>query len=275
MKKDPPISTIKWLGHDRDRFFTVLESAQGGYDAMKRKLSELCPTTPGHETPLSAVYAAVEIHQEPERFDWEKMYRDLISPADNEHSIFRMYDADPRAWRAIENDFTSRFVEKIPLSSTTTLQEWYETLDSDSARPWRHHSGQYSKLEWDIPEIPADYILTGYFVVAGTHHYQAAIDDFIKPGVRWISLLREPENRYDQNAISVIGGIRRGEETGYHHIGYVPRNLAETLAQGGLLKEIVPLVYKFEQKPDSVFFSVAVACSHDIAEKLTSLRVIR
>jgi hypothetical protein len=275
MKKETPISTIEWLGRNQALFFALLEAAHGGYAAMTSKLSELCPKISSREAPVSAILAAMEIHENPEKFDWQQLYQDLTGPEDNEDSIFRVHNADPRAWRAINEDFSSRFTGTDGVSSNDILLEWYETRDSESARPWRHHSGEYSKIEWQIPAIPKDYALAGYFVVAGTHHYKASMDDFLNPGIRWISLKPDPDNPYDECAISVMGFLRRGEETAYHHIGYVPRSLAATLSEGNLLENVTPLAYKFEQKPDQLYFSVALVCTHISPEKLTGLRAIR
>jgi len=275
MKKEVPISTIEWLGRDQALFFAVLEAAQRGCVAMTDKLSELCPKTCSRRAPVSAVFAAMEIHENPDRFDWQEMYRDLVGPEDNEDSVFRMYNADPRAWRTIDPDFSSRFPDMNGKLSNDMLLEWYETRDAESARPWRHHSGEYSKIEWQLPTMPSEYTLAGYFVVAGTHHYRAAMDEFLHPGVRTISLKPDPRNPFDECAISVIGCLRCGEEQAYHHIGYIPRNLAATLSRGKLLENVTSLAYKCEQKPDQLYFSVALACTRVTLKKLAGLRAIR
>jgi HIRAN domain len=80
-------------------------------------------------------------------------------------------------------------------------------------------SGRY--LARDAPELAARGLRVSGVAGAAAHHADALARDAAAPG-RPLELRRDPGNRHDPNAIAVLAG---GEQ-----VGWVPRELAETLA---------------------------------------------
>lgn len=96
----------------------------------------------------------------------------------------------------------------------------------------------------DIEELAEEYglELIAYDALAtGTASYQDNVRDFVKGALHAqkfgngvddlsISLEREPENRFDQFAIKVIGEWVQNGVKHSRHIGYVPKKLAYKVA---------------------------------------------
>ena len=87
----------------------------------------------------------------------------------------------------------------------------YQLVDPDS--------GDY--LARDAPELGARGLRVAGVAGAGRHHADALQSDSAAPGNR-LELRRDPDNPHDPNAIAVDAG---GEQ-----VGWVPREVAETLA---------------------------------------------
>ena len=80
--------------------------------------------------------------------------------------------------------------------------------------------------------------------VAGVSHRRAAAVRFAKAKGQWLELEPEPTNRYDRNAIRVIGCWKRLLSTAREFVGYVPKGVAAVIARGGFLNDVQPRLLK-------------------------------
>lgn len=76
--------------------------------------------------------------------------------------------------------------------------------------------------------------------VAGLQHHKGAAILFAGSKHPWVELLPEPTNKYDKNAIVVLGCWRGWWWTSRRPIGFIPRGLAQTVAESGLFPVIQP-----------------------------------
>lgn len=81
----------------------------------------------------------------------------------------------------------------------------------------------------------------------GIAHYREDTERFINARVKWLEFERDPRNMHDPNAIKVIGcakglfGIKR------LMLGYVPRDIANAMANAGVVALIRPRLLKTYQ----------------------------
>ena len=81
-------------------------------------------------------------------------------------------------------------------------------------------------------EIPQGLqIYEDWVQVAGVGFRKQEAAAFARSKNLWLELEREPTNKYDENAIKVIGCSRGFFGTKRRHIGYVPEDLAKTIAE--------------------------------------------
>lgn len=78
--------------------------------------------------------------------------------------------------------------------------------------------------------------------VAGVQHRLPNLRAFAKGRNHALRLEREPNNRHDPNAIKVIGIYKGLFFTHRVHIGYVPAEIAEEIAEQNLFSQILPLL---------------------------------
>jgi len=94
----------------------------------------------------------------------------------------------------------------------------------------------YHLLDQPIPDgyrIYADRV-----EVAGIANYRRDAQIFISAGKKWVELQRDPDNAYDQNAIKVIGCKKGFFGTKRLMLGYVPRDIAKVMVDGGVFELI-------------------------------------
>jgi hypothetical protein len=76
-------------------------------------------------------------------------------------------------------------------------------------------------------------IYESYIEPAGAYWQNSDVLKFIAGGTRLsLELEREPRNKYDSNAIKVIGVVRGWLLSSRYHIGYVPAAIAKKLVLG-------------------------------------------
>ena len=82
-------------------------------------------------------------------------------------------------------------------------------------------------------EKPAGYVYyASGLTVSGTNHHKNACNAFLlSPGIHHFTLVREPSNRYDRNAIAFYCGSL--------HLGYVDRETAAEIAQDGIFDDLI------------------------------------
>lgn len=92
-------------------------------------------------------------------------------------------------------------------------------------------SGARSGLRFQ-PTIPPDFELQGGTIrVAGSHHRRNACIRFSRGTNLTIQFQPEPENKFDPNAIAIIGQFGEASKTYRTKLGYVPKNLAAELTR--------------------------------------------
>ena len=76
-------------------------------------------------------------------------------------------------------------------------------------------------------------IYESYIEPAGAYWKNPNVLKFIQGGANSsLELEREPKNKYDPNAIRIIGVVRGWIYTGRYHIGYVAKEIARKLVMG-------------------------------------------
>lgn len=74
--------------------------------------------------------------------------------------------------------------------------------------------------------------------VAGTSHRKKEVIEFANSQNSTIEFERDPQNRYDKNAIKIIGLSVIARNVKRWHLGYVPKELAAAIIEGGYYNEI-------------------------------------
>jgi hypothetical protein len=80
--------------------------------------------------------------------------------------------------------------------------------------------------------------------VAGVSFRRAQAISFAKSTNVWLELERDEENEHDRNALKVIGCSTSFLGTRRRFIGYVPRDVAKRIVEGGFLEKISPRLLK-------------------------------
>lgn len=65
--------------------------------------------------------------------------------------------------------------------------------------------------------------------VAGIQHRRDVAAQFVNQTNQWLEFESEPLNRYDQNAIKILGCYHKNNETSKLHVGYVPAGIAKQI----------------------------------------------
>jgi hypothetical protein len=82
--------------------------------------------------------------------------------------------------------------------------------------------------------IPAGFqIFEERLEVAGVSHRRDAAYAFAKSREPWLEMERDPGNAHDRNAIKVLGCSKGLFGTKRRFIGYVPRDTAKRIVEGG------------------------------------------
>jgi len=99
-------------------------------------------------------------------------------------------------------------------------------------------SKQYLK---DPNEVePGWMLIETYANVQGTAYRLYDIASFTKKENVWIEFKREAKNKYDKNAIKVIGCSKGFLGTKHFFLGYVPKQISAVLVNNKLLKQTKP-----------------------------------
>lgn len=108
--------------------------------------------------------------------------------------------------------------------------------------------------------IPADLqIFEERQQVVDVHHRQAEAMRFARAKNKWLELEREPDNKHDANAIKVIGCSKWWFFKERQHIGYVERDVAREIVQGGWWGRVQPRLLKAHvsaQGPIEIWFQL-------------------
>ncbi|WP_341503440.1 HIRAN domain-containing protein [Gallaecimonas sp. GXIMD4217] len=84
--------------------------------------------------------------------------------------------------------------------------------------------------------------------VAGISNYKKAASKFIRGNSPSLLLAREPTNKYDKNAIMIIGCYKGFMRTKKVHIGYVPKSVAKLMCEFGFQAFQPRLLKRYEGK---------------------------
>lgn len=90
------------------------------------------------------------------------------------------------------------------------------------------------------PPIPDGYVIYSWKSVAGIQHKKKAAHNFAKNRNQSLELERDPDNKQDSNAIKVIGCSKGFVFEDRDSIGYVPRELASCIVEGGFWGSVEP-----------------------------------
>ena len=73
---------------------------------------------------------------------------------------------------------------------------------------------------------------------AGLNYNELDAKNFVKLENIWIELEREPTNKYDPNAIKIVGCSVEDSNTVRRHLGYIPREYAAVIVKGKYFKDL-------------------------------------
>jgi hypothetical protein len=90
------------------------------------------------------------------------------------------------------------------------------------------------------PPIPDGYVIHSWNSVAGIQQKKKAALKFAKNRNQSLEFEREPDNKQDSNAIKIIGCSKRLVFADRDTIGYVPRELASCIVEGGFWGSVEP-----------------------------------
>ena len=90
------------------------------------------------------------------------------------------------------------------------------------------------------PPIPDGYEVYSWNSVAGIQHKKEVALKFARHRNQSLELEREPDNKQDSNAIKVIGCSKKLLFADRDTIGYVPRELASCIVEGGFWGSVEP-----------------------------------
>ncbi len=101
------------------------------------------------------------------------------------------------------------------------------------------------KYHLDKQEIPEGFqIFEERLEVAGVGFRREDAAAFATAKENWLEFERDPENEHDQNAIKVIGCNKGFFGTKRRFIGYVPKEIARTIVEGGYWGQVRPRLLK-------------------------------
>lgn len=76
--------------------------------------------------------------------------------------------------------------------------------------------------------------------VAGVNHYAVDALSFSNRKYQYLEFVREPKNKYDANAIKVIGCSKGLLFFKRRIIGYVPKEIAKKIVDLGIFSQVIP-----------------------------------
>jgi hypothetical protein len=76
--------------------------------------------------------------------------------------------------------------------------------------------------------------------IAGVNNYAADAITFVNSKSKYLEFAREPNNKFDENAIAVIGYSKGLLFSKRRVIGYVPKEVAKIIVDLGLDSQVIP-----------------------------------
>lgn len=102
----------------------------------------------------------------------------------------------------------------------------------------------YRKYHKDEQKIPTGFQKYSEEIgVAGIQHRRDAATKFVNSANQWLEFEPEPLNKFDSNAIKVLGCCKLENEISKIHVGYVPALMAKQIKKS-LIEEFRPRLYK-------------------------------
>lgn len=87
--------------------------------------------------------------------------------------------------------------------------------------------------------------------VVGVSFRQTAISEFLKSSKRYLTLAFVDDNPYDENAVEVWGVDLDFSPSRWHHLGYLPREIAPQIRQlASVMSHDIKCVGSGRHKPD-------------------------
>ena len=122
------------------------------------------------------------------------------------------------------------------------------------------------------PEKPPGHqFVQSQMMVAGLQYHRSAARGFVAGKAREIRLVAEPGNRYDSNAIKVIGIYRDLLFHHEKHIGYVPAEVARRLVASGILPLVTPRWRRVSLSDEYVEITFDIIAPIPVAKRYTLL----
>lgn len=102
-----------------------------------------------------------------------------------------------------------------------------------------------TRADYHLPKIPDGFqIYEERLEVAGLAHHKADAARFARGKQKALEWEPEPQNRHDKNAIRLFGCYKGFFRTKRILIGYVPKEVAETMVERGLVADAQPRLLK-------------------------------
>lgn len=142
----------------------------------------------------------------------------------------------------------------IPPSPNIKKEEPQQPLSKETIRAIRKNLDQESNSEKTEKQFVVDEVLEGYYIYEDDSFFAHGVKHRFDACVTWakgdnpkLAFKREPNNKYDSNAIAIYGI----SSTGRRKIGYVAAELADELVYEELDDKIKPrlLSVKIEDTP--------------------------
>ena len=113
-------------------------------------------------------------------------------------------------------------------------------------------------------------IIEKYVTVTGTKYRMNDVVSFAYKGNIWIELEAEPANKYDKNAIKVIGCTKGGLFSKKRYfIGYIPQEISEVLLNRGLIEHTLPRLRRIfvSDEEDSATIIIQILIKDEYQDK--------
>ena len=111
-----------------------------------------------------------------------------------------------------------------------------------------------------------------YVQVSGTRYRLRDIIQFAKKDNIWLEFEREPDNKYDKNAIKLIGCSKGFLANRKYFLGYVPKEISANIVNRGLVQHTLPRLRRIwvpnEEDDATIIFQVLI--KEEFHEKYTS-----
>jgi hypothetical protein len=116
-------------------------------------------------------------------------------------------------------------------------------------------------------------IIEKYVTVAGTKFRMKDVVPFASKGNIWIELEAEPDNKFDKNAIKVIGCTKGGIFSKKRYfIGYIAKEISEVLVNRGLIEHTLPRLRRIfvSDEEDTATIIIQILIKDEYQDKYSS-----